>query len=318
MNERILVTGALGQIGTELTAALRLQYGADNIIATDIRKPFSETLLNAPFEILDITDINALNGLIVKHKITQVYHLAAILSASGERNPILAWQVNMTGLLNVLEACVTHRVKKLFWPSTIAVFGPSTPQQNTPQHTITDPVTVYGISKLAGEGWCNYYFKKENLDVRCLRYPGLIGYQSKPGGGTTDYAVEIFYEAWAHNSYSCFLEKETNLPMMYMPDAIRGTLELMNAPAEKISIRTAYNFAGFSFSPEEIAAEIKKHMPAFEITYQPDFRQQLAASWPQSIDDSIAKTDWNWKPEYNLSTMTSDMLKHIKVAEFGV
>jgi nucleoside-diphosphate-sugar epimerase len=261
--------------------------------------------------VLDITDVNMINQIMSKHKISQVYHLAAILSASGEKNPFLAWQVNMSGLLNILEACVTNNVKKVFFPSTIAVFGPTTPRVKAPQQTVTEPVTIYGISKLAGEGWCNYYFQKENLDVRCLRYPGLISYNTRPGGGTTDYAVDIFYEAVQQAKYECFLKKDTTLPMMYMPDAIRGTLELMNAPADKISIRTGYNFSGFSFSPEQIADEIKKHIPAFEIDYLPDYRQELAASWPQSIDDSVARHDWNWKPEFNLASTTEDMLRHI-------
>jgi nucleoside-diphosphate-sugar epimerase len=315
MTDRILITGALGQIGTELATALRNIHGTASVITTDIKQPETDELKSGPHEILDVTDINKLNELVTKHGITQVYHLAAILSASGERNPIKAWQINMNGVLNVLEACVTHKVKKLFWPSTIAVFGNTTPKQNTPQHTIAEPVTVYGISKLAGEGWCNYYFEKEGLDVRSIRYPGLISYKSKPGGGTTDYAVEVFYEALQHGRYECFLAEDTRLPMMYMPDAIRGTLELMNAPAEKISVRTSYNFSAFSFSPKEIAAEIKKHIPAFDISYHPDFRQELAASWPQSIDDTVAQTDWNWKPEFDLAAMTTDMLKNVKVDE---
>jgi len=315
MTDRILITGALGQIGTELATALRNIHGTASVITTDIKQPETDELKGGPHEILDVTDLKRLNELMAQHKITQVYHLAAILSASGERNPIKAWQVNMNGVLNILESCVTLKVKKLFWPSTIAVFGPTTPKVNTPQHTITEPVTVYGISKLAGEGWCNYYFEKEGLDVRSIRYPGLISYKSKPGGGTTDYAVEIFYEALQHGRYECFLAEDTRLPMMYMPDAIRGTLELMNAPTEKISVRTSYNFSAFSFSPNEIAAEIKKHIPAFSISYNPDFRQQLAASWPQSIDDAVAQADWNWKPEFDLPAMTADMLKHLQVGE---
>jgi nucleoside-diphosphate-sugar epimerase len=315
MTERILITGALGQIGTELASALRNIYGVANVITTDIKLPQTAELKSGPHEILDVTDIVKLNESVIKNNITQVYHLAAILSASGERNPIKAWQINMNGLLNILESCVTNKVKKLFWPSTIAVFGPTTPKINAPQNTITEPTTVYGISKLAGEGWCNYYFEKEGLDVRSIRYPGLISYKSKPGGGTTDYAVEIFYEALQHGRYECFLAANTRLPMMYMPDAIRGTLELMEAPSHKISVRTSYNFSAFSFSPEKIADEIKKHIPDFKILYHPDFRQQLAASWPQSIDDAIARNDWNWKPEFDLPAMTADMLRHIKVDE---
>lgn len=312
MKDRILVTGALGQIGTELTLALRKIYGNDHVITTDIREATNPELSAGKHEILNVTDLRTLNELIQKHNITQIYHLAAILSASGERNPMAAWNINMDGLLNVVEACVTHKVKKLFWPSSIAVFGTTTPKHHTPQHTITEPSTVYGISKLSGEGWCKYYFEKEGLDVRSIRYPGLISYKSKPGGGTTDYAVEIYYEALAKARYECFLNKGTYLPMMYMPDALRATIELMEAPAEKISVRTSYNVAGISFSPEEIAAAIKKEIPEFEISYTPDFRQQIAESWPSSIDDTVAQNDWNWKPEYNLESMTKDMLLHLK------
>ena len=313
MKDRILVTGALGQIGTELTLALRNAYGNDNVITTDIREATAPELKGGKHELLNVTDLRTLNELIKKHNITQIYHLAAILSASGERNPMAAWNINMDGLLNVVEACVTHKISKLFWPSSIAIFGPTTPKNNAPQHTIAEPSTVYGISKLAGEGWCKYYFEKEGLDVRSIRYPGLISYKSKPGGGTTDYAVEIFYEALASGKYECFLKEDTYLPMMYMPDAIRATIELMEAPAQNITIRNSYNVAGISFSPEEIAAAIKKQMPGFEISYAPDFRQQIAESWPASIDDSIAQKDWNWKPEYDLNSMTKDMLENVVV-----
>lgn len=311
MKDRILVTGALGQIGTELTLALRKAYGNHNVITTDIREATVPELKEGKHELLNVTDLRTLNELIKKHHITQIYHLAAILSASGERNPMAAWNINMDGLLNVVEACVTHKISKLFWPSSIAIFGPTTPKNNAPQHTITEPSTVYGISKLAGEGWCKYYFEKEGLDVRSIRYPGLISYKSKPGGGTTDYAVEIFYEALASGKYECFLKKNTYLPMMYMPDAIRATIELMEAPAKDITIRNSYNVAGISFSPEEIAAAIKKQMPRFEISYAPDFRQQIAESWPANIEDTAAQKDWNWKPKYDLKSMAKDMLQNV-------
>jgi nucleoside-diphosphate-sugar epimerase len=315
MTDRILITGSLGQIGSELAPALRNIFGLENVITSDIKQPASDELKSGPHEILDVTDIKKLNEVIARYRITQVYHLAAVLSASAERSPANAWQVNMKGLLNILESCAAHRIKKLFWPSTIAVFGPTTPKQKAPQHTVTEPTSVYGISKLAGEGWCHYYFKKEGLDVRSLRYPGLISYKTKPGGGTTDYAVEIFYEAVMHGRYTCFLKQNTRLPMMYMPDAIRGTIELMEAPLEKITVRTAYNFSACSFSPAEIAEAIKLHLPAFEIEYRPDFRQQLADSWPESIDDTVARTDWNWQPQYDLPALTADMLQHLRVNE---
>lgn len=313
MNDRILVTGALGQIGTELSLALRKVFGNNNVITTDIKQAESDELKGGPHEILNVTDINGLSSLINKHKITQIYHLAAILSASGERNPMSAWRINMDGLLNVLEACTTFKVRKLFWPSSIAIFGNTTPKLKAPQHTIAEPSTIYGISKLSGEGWCNYYFEKEQLDVRSIRYPGLISYKSKPGGGTTDYAVEIFYEALQHASYECFLRYNTFLPMMYMPDAIRATLELMDAPSEKISVRTSYNISGISFSPEEIGNAIQKHIIDFKMSYHTDFRQEIADSWPASIDDIVAQRDWNWKPEYNLERMVADMLQNIKI-----
>ena len=249
---------------------------------------------------------------VIRQNITQIYLLAAILSATGEKNPNLAWHLNMQGLLNVLDIAREENIRKVYWPSSIAVFGPTSPKQNCPQQTIIEPTTVYGISKYAGEFWCNYYHQRYGVDVRSLRYPGLISYKSAPGGGTTDYAVEIYHEAIAHQKYTCFLEADTYLPMMYMPDAIRATLELMEAPAEKISVRTSYNLAGMSFSPAEIAAEIGKHIKGFEINYAPDSRQQIANSWPQSIDDSVAQEDWNWKPEYNISKMTEDMLKNLQ------
>jgi len=250
---------------------------------------------------------------VIRQGFTQIYHLAAILSATGEKNPSLAWHLNMQGLLNVLDIAREEKLHKIYWPSSIAVFGPTSPKKNCPQQTIIEPTTVYGISKYAGEFWCNYFHQRFGVDVRSLRYPGLISYKSPPGGGTTDYAIEIFYEALEEKKYECFLDENTYLPMMYMPDAIRATIELMEAPADKISIRTSYNISGMSFSPKEIGAEIKKHIPDFSISYKPDYRQAIANSWPQSIDDSVARTDWGWKEEYDLSAMTSDMLKNLTV-----
>jgi nucleoside-diphosphate-sugar epimerase len=249
---------------------------------------------------------------VIRQGITQIYLLAAILSATGEKNPALAWHLNMQSLLNVLDIAKEEGLTKVYWPSSIAVFGPTSPKEACPQHTIIEPITVYGISKYAGEFWCNYYYNKFGVDVRSLRYPGLLSYKSAPGGGTTDYAVEIFYEAVAENQYDCFLKEDTFLPMMYMPDAIRATIELMEAPKEKIRIRTSYNLAAVSFSPQQIAAEIKKHLPHFTITYKPDYRQAIADSWPQSIDDSVARSDWGWKPEYDLARMTADMLENLQ------
>jgi nucleoside-diphosphate-sugar epimerase len=306
--EMILVLGANGQIGTELVTALRLKYGANNVIASDIRQAKGNN--NEPFELLDIMDASMVNEAFAKHKITQVYHLAAILSATGEQNPRLAWQVNMDGLLNVLEASVQFGAKKVFWPSSIAVFGNHSKKRLTPQYAVTDPDTIYGISKLAGERWCNYYYRTRGLDVRSLRYPGLISYGSKPGGGTTDYAVEIFYEAKAHGQYTCFLKEDQRLPMMYMPDAIKATLALMEADASNLRIRSSYNVSSLSFTPAELSNEIKVHLPNFSVGYAPDFRQQIAETWPGSIDDNYARLDWGWKPDYDLQAMVTDMLAH--------
>lgn len=305
----ILVTGANGQIGSELTGALRKIYGVSQVIATDIRQP---ELVNDPFEFLDILDKNRLFEVVKKYQVTQIYHLAAILSATGERRRQFAWQINMEGLLNILEVAKECNISKLFTPSSIAVFGDQTPRKQTPQDTILHPSSVYGISKAAGENWCQYYYKKFNIDIRSLRYPGIISYQSAPGGGTTDYAVEIFHDAIKGNPYTCFLKKDTRLPMIYMPDAIRATLELMEAPAERISIRTSYNLASMSFTPEEISDEIKKLIPDFIIHYEPDFRQAIADSWTESIDDSVATIDWGWKPKYQLPEMTADMILNLK------
>lgn len=308
-SETVLVIGACGQIGSELTLALRQLY--NNVIATDLKEPEGELKESGQFERLDVLNKNQLAELIQKNKVTQIYHLAAILSATGEKNPELAWRVNMKGLRNVLDVCTEAGIKKLFWPSTIAVFGPTTPRVNTPQWTVMEPNTIYGISKQAGERWCDYYWQKKNLDVRSIRYPGLISYKTPGGGGTTDYAIDIYFEAKKKGKYSSFLAAETRLPMMYMPDAIRGTIEIMEAPAEKIKVRSSYNISSMSFNPKEVADSIKKVIPEFEISYAPDFRQKIAESWPESIDDSVARNDWGWKHNFDLDAMTKDMLEHV-------
>jgi nucleoside-diphosphate-sugar epimerase len=314
MSEKILVIGANGQIGTELVAALRGVYGTDAIIASDIREPNYPTgKNNGHFEIVNVLDDDNLRNVFTKHQPTQVYLLAAILSAIGEQKPKLAWDLNMTGLLHVLDLAVEFKVAKVFWPSSIAVFGPHSPQFNTPQYCVMDPNTVYGFSKLAGERWCEYYFTKYGLDVRSLRYPGLIGWRANPGGGTTDYAVQIFHEALKNGTYECFLSAHTALPMMYMDDAIRATLSIMDAPPDKIKIRSSYNLAGISITPVALASEIKKHIPDFEISFaEHDPRQAIADSWPKSIDDSAAQTDWAWALEYDLPKIVEDMLKNLK------
>jgi len=311
VKEKILVIGASGQIGVELTLALRKIYGASNVIASDLREQNDLLQGTGPYVSLDVMNKEMLHVQVIRQGVTQIYLLAAILSATGEKNPNLAWHLNMQGLLNVLDIAKEEKLSKVYWPSSIAVFGPTSPKKNCPQQTIIEPTTVYGISKYAGEFWCNYFFMKYGVDVRSLRYPGLISYKSAPGGGTTDYAIEIFQEAVEEKSYESFLEKDTYLPMMYMPDAIRATIELMEAPKEKITIRTSYNISAMSFSPEEIAAEIKMHIPEFRINYKPDYRQAIANSWPQSIDDSVARTDWGWQPEYDLASMTKDMLENL-------
>ena len=310
--EKILVIGASGQIGVELTLALRKIYGAANVVASDLREENPLLHGTGPYVSLDVMNKEMLHVQVIRQNITQIYLLAAILSATGEKNPSLAWHLNMQGLLNVLDIAREEKLHKIYWPSSIAVFGPTSPRQNCPQQTIIEPTTVYGISKYAGEFWCNYYFNKYDVDVRSLRYPGLISYKSAPGGGTTDYAVEIFHEALEEKHYKSFLEKDTYLPMMYMPDAIRATIELMEAPKENIRTRTSYNISAMSFSPEEIGREIKKHIPEFSMDYQPDYRQSIANSWPQSIDDSVARKDWGWKHEYDLAHMTKDMLENLK------
>lgn len=313
VKEKILVIGASGQIGVELTLALRKIYGASNVIASDLREQNELLQGTGPYVSLDVMNKEMLHVQVIRQGVTQIYLLAAILSATGEKNPNLAWHLNMQGLLNVLDIAKEEKLSKVYWPSSIAVFGPTSPKKNCPQQTIIEPTTVYGISKYAGEFWCNYFFIKYGVDVRSLRYPGLISYKSAPGGGTTDYAIEIFQEAVEEKNYNSFLEKDTYLPMMYMPDAIRATIELMEAPKEKITTRTSYNISGMSFSPQEIASEIKKHIPEFIISYSPDYRQAIANSWPQSIDDSVARKDWGWKPEYDLPAMTKDMLENLGV-----
>jgi nucleoside-diphosphate-sugar epimerase len=310
--EKILVIGSSGQIGGELVEGLRTIYGQESVIASDIKDLDNDALITAaPYETLNVLDKNRIFEIVQKYEITQIYLLAALLSATAEKNPMFAWDLNMNGLFNVLDLAKEGHIKKVYWPSSIAVFGPTTPRVNTPQYTIMEPNTVYGISKQTGERWCEYYFNKYNVDVRSLRYPGLIGYKSAPGGGTTDYAVHIYHEAIKHQQYECFLSENTALPMMYMPDAIKATIDLMHAEAEKVKIRSAYNLSGMSFSPKEIALEICTHFPTFKISYNPDSRQQIADSWPQSIDDSAAQNDWGWKAQYDLKKMSNDMFKHL-------
>jgi nucleoside-diphosphate-sugar epimerase len=318
IRERILVIGASGQIGVELTLALRKIYGNANVIASDLREENDLLKGTGPYVSIDVMNKEMLHVQVIRQSVTQIYLLAAILSATGEKNPNLAWNLNMQGLLNVLDIAREEKIYKVYWPSSIAVFGPTSPRQNCPQQTIIEPATVYGISKYAGEFWCNYYHQRFGVDVRSIRYPGLISYKSAPGGGTTDYAVEIFHEALEEKKYTSFLQEDTYLPMMYMPDAIRGTIELMEAPAAKIAIRHSYNLSAMSFSPKEIGAEIKQHIPEFALDYKPDYRQNIADSWPQSIDDSVATRDWGWKPEYDLKKMTKDMLENLEIEKDGV
>ncbi|MBK1891538.1 NAD-dependent epimerase/dehydratase family protein [Undibacterium sp. 14-3-2] len=318
--EKILVIGANGQIGSELVEALALQHGADNVVAADI-SPAS--LYGAKvYEIIDVLNAARISEVIEQYNVTQVYQLAALLSATGEKAPLKAWELNMDGLLNILEIARIRgeagKPLKVFWPSSIAAFGPNTPPVNTPQYTVMDPSTIYGISKLAGERLCEYYFEKYGVDVRSIRYPGIISYKSPPGGGTTDYAIAIFHSALRGESYECFLEAETTLPMIYMPDAIRATISLMDADATKLSVRSSYNVAGLSFNPRELAAAIKQNLPAFEIHYAPDSRQAIAASWPQSLDDSQAQKDWKWQANIGLDALVADMLKNITVAAKGL
>ena len=313
MNKTILILGACGQIGTELTLALRQKYGNESVVASDIRRSDLAELQDGPFEILDASDADALRAVCEQYKIHTVYHLVAMLSATGEKFPMKAWDLNMQSLLHVLELAREGVIQKIFWPSSIAVFGPTTPKEHTRQQTIMEPSTVYGISKLAGERWCEYYFNKYGVDVRSIRYPGLISWKSQPGGGTTDYAVEIYYKALEEGRYTSFLSEQRALPMMYMDDAIRATIELTEAPAEQVKVRNSYNLAGISFDPVTIAASIAGHIEGFEMDCVPDFRENIAASWPASIDDSAAQADWNWIPEYDLEAMTAAMLGNLKV-----
>jgi len=313
MIEKIVVIGSNGQIGTELVTELRKSYGDGNVIACDIRRPDYDIKNAGPFEFVNVLEKDILKQLFQKYKPTQVYLLAALLSATGEQNPKLAWDLNMNGLLNVLDLALEYKTARVYWPSSIAVFGPNSPKDQTPQYCVMDPNTVYGISKLAGERWCEYYFHRYGLDVRSIRYPGLISWKAAPGGGTTDYAIHIFHDALRKSSYRSFLSAETELPMMYMDDAIRGTIELMDAPAEKIRIRSSYNFTGMSFTPETLSNEIKKHIPDFRLDYtEYDQRQAIADSWPRSINDSSASDDWGWEPEFDISKMTESMLKNLK------
>ncbi len=312
MSTKILIIGACGQIGTELTHKLRVIYGVDNVIAADIRKLNNEVVNSGPFEVINALDFNQIEHLVEVHGITDVYLMAALLSATAEKNPAFAWDLNMNSLFHVLNLAKAKKIKKIFWPSSIAVFGPTTPKENTPQYTVMEPSTVYGISKQAGERWCEYYHKVFGVDVRSIRYPGLISYTTLPGGGTTDYAVDIFYKAIAQKKYECFLTAETKMPMMYMDDAIAATIQIMQAEGDKIKIRSSYNLAAMSFTPTEIAAEIRNHIPDFEITYQPDFRQKIADSWPASIDDRTARADWGWQHQFDLQQMVVAMLKGLR------
>ena len=312
MTTKILIIGACGQIGTELTQKLREIYGVENVIASDIRKLNIDVVNSGPFEVLNALDFNQIQHLVEVHQIDEVYLMAALLSATAEKNPAFAWDLNMNSLFHVLNLAKAGKIKKVFWPSSIAVFGPTTPRENTPQYTIMEPSTVYGISKQTGERWCEYYHNVYGVDVRSIRYPGLISWSSPPGGGTTDYAIDIFHKAIAKKKYDCFLSSETKMPMMYMDDAIAATIQIMQSPKEQVKIRSSYNLAAMSFTPTEIAKEIKKHIPEFEITYHPDFRQKIADSWPASIDDRAAREDWNWKHQFDISSMTKDMLDHLK------
>ena len=310
MSKKILVIGSSGQIGTELVEGLRARFGAENVVASDIKQP--QVPQEGPFAMVDAMDRRGIERIVDKYGITDVYLLAALLSATAEKDPAFAWKLNMESLFIILEMAREGKVQKVYWPSSIAVFGPTTPKDDTPQHTIAEPSTVYGISKQAGERWCEYYFKRYGVDVRSIRYPGLIGWKSAPGGGTTDYAVHIFHEAIKNGSYTSFLDRGTTLPMMYMPDAIRATIDLMEAPPEQVKERGGYNLAGFSFAPEQIAAAVKKHVAGFVMNYAPDHRQAIANSWPRSIDDSAARADWGWAPTYDLQSMVDEMMLNLK------
>jgi len=312
MSQKILVLGASGQIGGELTEKIRAIYGSSNVIASDIRNGNAYLMSSGPFEIIDATDKEAILAVVKKYEVTQIYLLAAMLSATGEKFPKKAWDINMTSLLAVLDIAKEKHISQVYWPSSIAVFGPTSPKINTPQQTIMDPSTVYGISKISGEFWCNYYYEKYNVDVRSLRYPGIISWKTKPGGGTTDYAVDIFFKAIEQGSFECFLREDTRLPMMYMEDAVNATVQIMQAKPEDITVRTSYNLSAMDITPKELASEIQQAIPNFTISYQPDFRQKIADSWPQIIDDNKAREDWNWSHKYTISSMTKDMLKNLQ------
>jgi nucleoside-diphosphate-sugar epimerase len=311
--DKILVIGAAGQIGSELVVELRKIYGNEHVYATDIKQAPPDVAGSGPFQILDVMDDKQLIHFIIRHRITQIYHLAAVLSGNAEKLPTQAWKINMDSLMNILEvAKMVEEVKKVFWPSSIAVFGPTTPRTNTPQLTVMEPVTVYGVSKLAGERWCDYYFSRYGVDIRSIRYPGLISYKTEAGGGTTDYAVEIYYEAIRKGRYECFLNKHTALPMLFMPDAIQATIQLMEVERSRLSVHSAYNLGGMSLTPDQLAREIRKELPGFKVSYAPDFRQAIADTWPQSVDDSTARNDWGFKQNYNLERMSRIMLKEIR------
>ena len=312
MQKSILIIGACGQIGTELTMALREKHGAHSVIASDIREGSESLMQSGPFELVDATDYAAIEDVVMHYEIEDVYLMAAMLSATAEKFPMRAWNLNMNSLFNVLNLAKDKKIDKVFWPSSIAVFGLSTPRENTPQHTLMEPSTVYGISKQSGERWCEYYFKKFGVDVRSVRYPGLISWKTLPGGGTTDYAVEIYHKAIEEKKYTCFLSEGTKLPMMFMDDAIKATISIMDSDVDAIKIRSSYNLGAMSFGPEEVAASIKAHIPDFEMNYEPDFRQAIADSWPTSIDDTKASEDWNWKPEFDLEKTTREMLENLK------
>ena len=312
MKKRILIIGASGQIGTELTAFLRNKFGKHKVIASDIKEGDEALMKAGPFEILDATDYDAVEDIVIRYEITEVYLMAAMLSATAEKFPMKAWNLNMNSLFNVLNLARDKKIEKIFWPSSIAVFGPTTVKTETPQRTIMEPSTVYGISKQTGERWCEYYANKYGVDVRSIRYPGLISYKTLPGGGTTDYAIDIYHKALKHSNYICFLNAETTLPMMFMDDAIKATFGIMETKKKNIQIRSSYNLAAMSFNPEEIAASIKRHIPDFEIEYKPDFRQEIADSWPQSIDDSDARKDWGWKHSISLEEMTEIMIRNLR------
>jgi len=317
MSETILILGASGQIGGELTEKLRNIYGSNHVIASDIRNGNDALMNSGPFEIIDATDKDGILEVVHKYKVTQIYLLAAMLSVTGEQFPQKAWDLNMSSLLAVLDIAKEKHVHQVYWPSSIAAFGPTTPKNNTPQKTIMEPSTVYGISKISGEFWCNYYYEKFGVDVRSLRYPGIISWKSKPGGGTTDYAVDIFFKAIEEGAYECFLGENTRLPMMYMEDAVNATIKLMQADAKDIKVRTSYNLSAIDFTPKELATQIQQFLPDFKITYNPDFRQQIADSWPQNIDDSEARKDWNWSHKFDLSSMANDIIKNLQAQKIN-